>query len=287
MTASNKIITRLMLGSITIGPNALRPLVEAEIKRLALSMQQIGMITPITVRFRENVRSADFDDSYEIVTGRHRVAAALSLGWEEIDAIEIECSDLDAKLWEIAENLHRVELTALQRDEQVSEWIRLTAKKVSDNLSETPNKGGRPGKAAATAGEIGVNERDAQRAVKVSSLSDEAKAAAVEHGLDDNRTALLEAARETEPAAQVATILERAGRTQMPYAAKLAKNRSQRFDEIIFTICNKCTTSVDMKIHNTITADQANEAIKTLKAARSALSKLMRRITVEVLGNAA
>jgi hypothetical protein len=43
-----------------------------------------------------------------------------------IDIIEIKCSDADARLWEIAENLHRAELTQLQRKEQIAEWIKLT-----------------------------------------------------------------------------------------------------------------------------------------------------------------
>ena len=32
----------------------------------------------------------------------------------------------DARLWEIAENLHRADLTALERDRELAEWIRLT-----------------------------------------------------------------------------------------------------------------------------------------------------------------
>jgi ParB-like chromosome segregation protein Spo0J len=56
------------------------------VKRLAISMQQIGLMTPITVRYHDNIPSSDSDDSHELVTGRHRVAAAQSLGWEEIDA---------------------------------------------------------------------------------------------------------------------------------------------------------------------------------------------------------
>jgi ParB-like chromosome segregation protein Spo0J len=219
MTESTKKISRLLLGGITIGPNPLRPLVDAEVKRLAASMQQIGMMTPITVRFFENVPSAVFDDSYEIVAGRHRFAAAQSLGWEEIDAVEIECSDIDAKLWEIAENLYRAELTKLQHDEQVAMWIRLTnEKEVSAQVAPKP-KGGRPaGGVRAAARDLGIDRDAASRAIKVASLSDEAKEAAREHGLDDNRTALLEAARETEPAAQVAKIIERATRTPTPSA---------------------------------------------------------------------
>ena len=48
-----------------------------------------------------------------------------------------------------------------------------------------------------------MDRDDALRAVKVASLSDEAKDAAREEGLDDNRTALLDAARFSEPGEQV------------------------------------------------------------------------------------
>lgn len=44
---------------------------------------------------------------------------------EVMDADETQC-----RLWEIAENLHRAELSALERDEHVAEWIRLTGEKL-------------------------------------------------------------------------------------------------------------------------------------------------------------
>ncbi len=87
-----------------------------------------------------------------------------------------------ARLWEIAENLHRAELTALERAENIAEWIRL-ADKVGqlDPLS----KGGRgnEGGVRAAAREIGVERMEARRAEKVASLSDDAKEAAREAGL--------------------------------------------------------------------------------------------------------
>jgi hypothetical protein len=120
-------------------------------------------------------------------------------------------NDVDLELRQISENLHRSDLTKLERDEQVARWIDLTAAKqaeVSDKLSETPNKGGRPGKATAAARELGIHERDAQRAIKVASISDEAKEAAVDAGLADNRSALLTVAKESTPEAQVAKVGE-------------------------------------------------------------------------------
>ena len=57
----------------------------------------------------------------------------------------------------------------------------------------------------AASRELGIDKYDAHRAVKVASLSPEAKKAARETGLDDNRKALLEAAR--APAEQQAAII--------------------------------------------------------------------------------
>ena len=37
----------------------------------------------------------------------------------------------DARLWEIAENLHRSELTVTERAEHIAEWVRLIAEKVA------------------------------------------------------------------------------------------------------------------------------------------------------------
>lgn len=179
------------------------------VEQLARSLDAIGLRTPITVRV---VMQSDVDDGtgaadLVLVTGATRLAAARSLGWQEIEAFVVDdCDEVQAELWEIAENLHRAELTALERDEQVARWIELTERKliVSDRLSET--RGGRPGVSSAAASELGVNAKDAQRAVKVAALSPEAKDAARAAGLENNRSALLAAASQPEPAAQVAKV---------------------------------------------------------------------------------
>jgi hypothetical protein len=40
-----------------------------------------------------------------------------------------------ARRWKIAENLHRADLTTLQRNEQVAEWIALTEADAADRVS--------------------------------------------------------------------------------------------------------------------------------------------------------
>jgi ParB/RepB/Spo0J family partition protein len=192
---------------IDVDPNPLRPVNDEEVKRLAASMQRIGLMTPVTVRLIEDEEI----DRWVLIAGRHRLAAAKLLGWARIDVIEVQWTDIDARLWEISENLHRADLTQLQRKEQIAEWIRLTDEK-SDaaGVRQHRKAGQQPGGLSAAAREIGVKRTSAQEAIKVASLSEEAKAAAVKHGLDDNTTALLEAATETDPKAQVKKIVERA-----------------------------------------------------------------------------
>jgi hypothetical protein len=64
------------------------------------------------------------------VTGLHRLEAAKRLGRDEIDAVFVTGNEIDRELQEIAENLHRSELTVLERDTQIGRWAELTAAKV-------------------------------------------------------------------------------------------------------------------------------------------------------------
>jgi hypothetical protein len=85
--------------------------------------------------------------------------------------------------------------------------VELTAPRIGANC--TNSKTGPKGAIRAAERELGIEHTDAHRAVKVASLSPEAKAAAVDAGLDNNRTALLEAAKEATPEDQVAAIKAR------------------------------------------------------------------------------
>lgn len=106
-------------------------------------------------------------------------------------------------MWEISENLHRAELTTLERAEHVAEWIRLAEQQAEDLSAQVAQKGRyksgdkphRPkGGLSAASRELGIDRDTARRSMKVASLSPEAKDAARETGLDDNRSALLKAA---------------------------------------------------------------------------------------------
>lgn len=173
-----------------------RELDRSAVNRLADSIEQIGLRHPITVREK--------GDKYHLIAGRHRLEACRKLGREHVPAIIVKMTNDEARLWEIAENLHRSDLKKLDRDEQLAEWIRLTERIAN---SQNGRLGGRPPGIEAAARELGVHRHDAHRAVAVAGLTDEAKQAARDAGLDDNRSALLEAAK-AEPEQQAAKIIQ-------------------------------------------------------------------------------
>lgn len=167
----------------------LRPVNADAVETLRASIEKIGLRTPITVRMLDEEAISE----PMLVSGRHRLEACKILGHQQIECFVIEReSDDEARMWEIAENLHRSDLTALDRSEHIAEWVRL-ADRVSSQVGTKP-QGGRPeGGIRAAARELGLNKTEAHRAVKIGGLSDAAKEVARETGLDDKQ-AVLEAA---------------------------------------------------------------------------------------------
>jgi ParB-like chromosome segregation protein Spo0J len=184
-----------------------RPVNRDDVDLLAVSFVRIGMQMPITVRcFPDRLSGTGAMGTYVLVTGAHRLAAAKQLGWTKIDCFVADCDEIEAQLWEISENLHRRELTALERAEQIALWVDLVNRKpVQPEQVSIGGRGNKGGEAQASR-ELGLSRPDVHRAVKVAALAPEAKEAALAAGLENNRSALLEAAKEKTPAAQVNVI---------------------------------------------------------------------------------
>jgi ParB-like chromosome segregation protein Spo0J len=218
--------TKIPIDQICVGLR-LRSLDQETVRVLAESMKALGLKTPITVR--RTITGC------ELVTGLHRLEAARQLGWQEISAIIILGDERDAKLWEISENLHRADLTVLERDEHIREWVRLTEDKLGQVGPLSSGRGHEGGvrKAARELPIPGKTEEarrhNARRAVKIGDLTDDAKAAARVHGIDDNQTKLLQVAAEP-PEQQVDKVIEIAKRTRhTPEETAAAKrDRAQR-----------------------------------------------------------
>jgi len=88
-----------------------RPINQQHVDRLAASIKEIGLQTPLSVVMRR-----DGDDWRAIlVAGAHRLAALRQLGEEMAECFVVPDDPDLAELWEIDENFARSELTEAQR----------------------------------------------------------------------------------------------------------------------------------------------------------------------------
>jgi ParB-like chromosome segregation protein Spo0J len=217
--------TQIALDEIYV-PGDRRALQQEKVADLAQSMKVLGLLSPVGIRWvRKEIilpNALTVKGAYHLVYGLHRLAAARQLGWKEIPcqilfsstaavedphALKMQGSDRHAWMVEIAENLHRAELTALERSEHIAAWIKLIEedpqgsgeadeafRDLDKRVSGRP-KGGR----SAAARKIGISEADARRSERIAALPDDAKAEAKERGLDNNQVALLKATRAGDP----------------------------------------------------------------------------------------
>ncbi|GEM_PF-2685677 len=83
----------------------LRDVDQAAAEMLAVSIKERGLLNRIKLRKRE-------DGTFKGIFGAHRFVAFQILGRLEIPAVVVECTDEEARLDEIDENLYRAELNA-------------------------------------------------------------------------------------------------------------------------------------------------------------------------------
>jgi ParB-like nuclease family protein len=179
--------------------------------------RRVGQLEPILVRKIDG-------DGLMLIAGRQRLGAAAALGWDRIDARVIpNCTDNEARMIEISENLHRHELTAIERAEQIDEWRQL-CKGAKVAQVAPPSGGEQPADKGIRkiAKELGVSRREVERAEKIASITPAAKEAAKEAGIDDNQSKLLEvaAAPAEKQVKAVEVIRERRKRKRKPAKAK-------------------------------------------------------------------
>jgi hypothetical protein len=118
-----------------------------------------------------------------LIAGYHRLEACKRLGDCGCSCIHLPGS-CDCRLWEIAENLHRADLTVQERSEHIAEWVSLTGEKQPAQVAPV-NKGGRTvdgkpnqGGINAAVRDLGIDRTEAQRSVRIASIAPEAKQAA-------------------------------------------------------------------------------------------------------------
>jgi ParB-like chromosome segregation protein Spo0J len=185
---------------------------EKTVTDLMSSIKDIGLRTPITLLYVKDLETPDegiIGNAVMLVAGRNRLEAVTRLGWESVPFNK--APDLEtAQMWEVAENLHRRELVALERKELIAKWIRLReSREVSAQLaSKSQRRAGRPESGInAAARDLGIDRTEAQRAMRVANIEPAAKTIVRAAGLADNQSVLLTVAK-AAPEDQVAKIRE-------------------------------------------------------------------------------
>lgn len=155
----------LPIALIRVGAR-LREIDADNVDLLAVSMEDIGLHTPIWVR------EPDASGQHDLIAGAHRYAAATQLGWSDIPALVFSVDGLDARLMEIDENLIRRELSELDRSvflcerKAVYEALHPATRRGGDRTEQTDNLVSLvPSFAEATARKLGVDARTVYRAV--------------------------------------------------------------------------------------------------------------------------
>ncbi|WEV74001.1 ParB/RepB/Spo0J family partition protein [Bifidobacterium sp. ESL0798] len=143
-----------------IGPNANQPRTifdEDELKELAASLKEVGVLQPVVVRKRPaNQKIADsadashgvisrhvqknMDSEYELIMGERRWRAAHLAGLKSIPAIVKTTSDNQMLRDALLENLHRVALNPLEESaayQQMMEEFGLTQEQLSKSVSKS------------------------------------------------------------------------------------------------------------------------------------------------------
>jgi len=185
------------IDEIIIGENR-RNVNPERVKELAASIQEIGLLNPITIT-----------EDKHLVAGLHRIEAYKLLGRTEIEATVVSLSELDAELAQIDENLIRNELTVLERAEQLKRRKEIYEAKYPESRAGVKRAIGM-NKALGynvaeivsatftedTASKIGVSPRTIRHEVQIAEdLADEVKEAIRDTDLADNKTELLRLAR--------------------------------------------------------------------------------------------
>src|SRR5271166_627797 len=99
-----------------------RPTNATDVVALSRSIRAIGLQVPLTCVEREG--------RHLLIAGRHRLEALRVLGYDKAPVHVGDFDDIEARLCTISENLHRTELSALQRSEQIAEFAKLTQERL-------------------------------------------------------------------------------------------------------------------------------------------------------------
>jgi hypothetical protein len=165
-------IREIEIADITIGEKR-RSLNGEKLHDLMQSISVLGLQTPITVRsVQQDAGWGKTRTEWHLVTGFHRLEAMKRLGEMKIPCFVMKGDERDARKWEISENLHRAELTPLEYDVQVAEWVRLTESDAPISGHNVQKRVEAAGREASRRRRVGCRSkvRPTQRSARTSSV---------------------------------------------------------------------------------------------------------------------
>ena len=121
---------------IKIRPNKAQPrreFCEQELKALSLSIEENGILQPLTVR---KVSASE----YELIAGERRLRASVLAGLRKVPCIVIKCSDKESAVYALLENLQRCDLGIFEEARGISRLIRrygLTQEQTAQRLGKS------------------------------------------------------------------------------------------------------------------------------------------------------
>lgn len=261
-----------------------RPGRESELKpdivgALVESMREHGQLHAITLT-----------PDHTLIAGLHRLSAAQQLGWSSIAAVVIDCSDEQAEIIEIDENLRRKTYTALElsqaltRRKQLYEALHPETKKGTAGSMGSNRANGRTKAAndtlsfaADTAQTAGVSRRSIERAVEVGEkLTDSAKTQIAGTKVENSQRQLKELADlPPDEQQEVATLIGTGKASSVSDAKKKAGlgKKKQKSDptpvEYALTTLSALVRAIDAVGHDVAAQAQAHlQAIKLLLLSR-------------------
>ena len=144
-----------------------------KVEEMRVSLRDNGLLSPIGVRpVEEEPKESSSAPGWILVYGATRLTAAKLEGWIEIDAQILQGSSVDFEKAELAENLHRGELSRLQRDRQIARYVELSGGKPFLRGPRAKMGRGRPQSGVrAVARELKLPESTTRDSMKVATMS--------------------------------------------------------------------------------------------------------------------
>jgi ParB family chromosome partitioning protein len=126
-------INDIELSEISVNPFQPRSnFSNSSLKELSISIKNIGIIQPITVRKIEK-------NKYQLISGERRLRACKEIGLKNIPAFVRKANDQDSLEMALVENIHRQDLDAIEiaiSYQRLIEEINLTQEELSDKIGK-------------------------------------------------------------------------------------------------------------------------------------------------------